>query len=243
MEAKLKLVKSIVGTEIPEALITKTLSECNQNADAAVNLILDSSPPLTVHKTVNSTGGSRISIASQNGVTKVKDEVKDESDNKAFLGRGRSGLSFEDWLALEEKAEAKVKQESQTEVEMPIVRVKEEVIEVEPLNSRKLSGDEYRGLQSQMSSNKRPKIDDRQEMTLSTVLIEDGEFKQEPDWLLVGRTVITGISTTKGRKLENNEIVHFAFPQNAVRATNTRFVTAKAASSIVRFSTKRSGEV
>ncbi|KAL6989855.1 DNA repair protein rad5b [Sarracenia purpurea var. burkii] len=91
---------------------------------------------------------------------------------------------------------------------------------------------------------KKEKVEDRR---LSTVVIEDGDFPDEPDWLLVGRTAITGLSTTKGRKLENNEIVHFAFPSaDLMSRYNSHWGSAKAAfatSSIVRFSTKRSGEI
>ncbi|KAK2972985.1 hypothetical protein RJ640_022042 [Escallonia rubra] len=78
---------------------------------------------------------------------------------------------------------------------------------------------------------KKERVEDR---SLSTVLIEDGDFPEEPDWLLVGRTAITGLSTAKGRKLENNEIVHIAFPTGDARFKQ---------SGIVRFSTKRSGEI
>ncbi|XAR49004.1 DNA helicase [Bertholletia excelsa] len=86
-----------------------------------------------------------------------------------------------------------------------------------------------------------------EERRLSTVVIEDGDFPEDPDWLLVGRTMIVGLSTTKGRKLENNEIVHFAFPNSdSKRKYSKGWVSAKAAaasSGIVRFSTKRSGEI
>ncbi|KAK3043438.1 hypothetical protein RJ639_002017 [Escallonia herrerae] len=78
---------------------------------------------------------------------------------------------------------------------------------------------------------KKERVEDR---SLSTVLIEDGDFPEEPDWLLVGRTAITGLSTAKGRKLENNEIVHIVFPTGDARFKQ---------SGIVRFSTKRSGEI
>lgn len=64
--------------------------------------------------------------------------------------------------------------------------------------------------------------------------IEDGDFPIEPDWFLVGRTVVTAMSTTKGNKLADNEIVNFAFPSSSSRFN---------AQWIVRFSTKRSGEV
>ena len=78
------------------------------------------------------------------------------------------------------------------------------------------------------------------------VLVEDGDFPEEPDWHLVGRTPIIGLSTTKGRKLVDNEIVHFSFPSADLRNKCHSKWGAKAASvssSIVRFSTKRSGEV
>lgn len=81
---------------------------------------------------------------------------------------------------------------------------------------------------------------------LNPILIENGDFEGEPDWLLVGRTAITGVSTTKGRKLEDNEIVHFAFPNIDSRSKSSYWTNSRAAiaaSGIVRFSTKRSGEV
>ncbi|KAL6548317.1 hypothetical protein OROGR_008738 [Orobanche gracilis] len=95
--------------------------------------------------------------------------------------------------------------------------------------------------------NYKPKKDKVEERSLSAVVIEDGDFPEDPDWFLVERTVVTGLSTTRGRKLENNEIVHFAFPNvNARTKSSTHFMSAKAAnaaSSIVRFSTKRFGEI
>lgn len=65
-------------------------------------------------------------------------------------------------------------------------------------------------------------------------LVEDGDFPEDPEWFLVGRTIVTALSTSKGRKLVDNEVVHFAFS-----STNWRHN----AQWIVRFSTKRSGEV
>ncbi|KAM0002930.1 putative DNA helicase chromatin remodeling SNF2 family [Helianthus debilis subsp. tardiflorus] len=81
---------------------------------------------------------------------------------------------------------------------------------------------------------------------VSLVGIETGDFEEEADWLLVGRTAITGLSTTKGRKLEDNEIVHFAFPNGDVKVKSGYWANSRggsAACGIVRFSTKRSGEI
>ncbi|KAF7847928.1 hypothetical protein BT93_L2443 [Corymbia citriodora subsp. variegata] len=74
-------------------------------------------------------------------------------------------------------------------------------------------------------------VEDR---SLSCVTVEDTDFAVEPDWYLVGGTVINGISTTKGRKLVDNEIIHFNFP-TANSRNNSQW--------IVRFSTKRHGEI
>ncbi|XP_057957622.1 DNA repair protein RAD5B isoform X2 [Malania oleifera] len=83
--------------------------------------------------------------------------------------------------------------------------------------------------------------------TLSSVVVEDGDFPEEQDWLLVGRTMVTALSTTKGTKLVDNEIVHFSFPsadsRSRYRAYGASAKAGAAASGIVRFSTKRSGEI
>ncbi|KAL2230049.1 putative SWI/SNF-related matrix-associated actin-dependent regulator of chromatin subfamily A member 3-like 3 [Sesamum indicum] len=200
----------------------------------------------------------------------VKGEVYGEenqvlSGEKSSATVGSRRLSFEEWLSLhhpgkkqEEKqgitgganAEVRVKEEPNVDTESKtLILVKEEakeVISVQPLSARKLSDDEYRRIQSG-HINTKPKRARVEEMSLSSLVIEDGDFPEEPDWLLVGRTVITGLSTTKGRKLENNEIVHFAFPNADVRSkSSSHFMSAKAsnaASAIVRFSTKRFGEI
>ncbi|KAK6929810.1 Helicase, C-terminal [Dillenia turbinata] len=76
--------------------------------------------------------------------------------------------------------------------------------------------------------------------------VDDGDFPEEHDWLLVGRTTITGLSTTKGRKLEFNEIVDFHFPcLDPRKKCSSQFASraSAAASEIVRFSTRRNGEI
>ncbi|KAK6138892.1 hypothetical protein DH2020_027366 [Rehmannia glutinosa] len=349
METKVKMVKSIIGSEVSESDILEALSD-----------------PTTTHKTLTSTGGARISsfrinlsknleegveeteeksfggldvvkqeplsvgngevagvleerkdisgeistgLVGRSGLSfedglnlqnpEKKEEVKQEIDTDVGLKEsvkvkeecdvgfvngdlsgderknlsseislglvGKSDLSFEEWLKLrypekkkEEKpeitsgakAETRVKEEPNMDIEnKSVIIVKEEakeLISVQPLSARKLSDDEFRMIQMRHNKNK-PKRERVDDMSLSSVVIEDGDFPEEPDWLLVGRTVITGLSTTKGRKLENNEIVHFAFPNANVKSRNSsHFMSAKAAnaaSSIVRFSTKRFGEI
>lgn len=76
---------------------------------------------------------------------------------------------------------------------------------------------------------KKVKTEDR---IISYTPAEDGDFPEEPGWFLVGRTIVSALSTSKGRKLVDNEIVYFSFPSSIGKFN-----------SIVRFSTKRFGEV
>jgi len=64
--------------------------------------------------------------------------------------------------------------------------------------------------------------------------VETSDFPEEIDWYLVGGSLITASSTTKGRKLMDNEIVHFGF---------SSFGSKYHRQGIIRFSTKRFGEV
>ncbi|KAE8731539.1 SWI/SNF-related matrix-associated actin-dependent regulator of chromatin subfamily A member [Hibiscus syriacus] len=73
------------------------------------------------------------------------------------------------------------------------------------------------------------------ERRVNGVLVEDGDFPEDPDWFLVGRTIVNAVSTTKGNnKLLHNEIVYFTFPSPGA---------SHKLQSIVRFSTKRCGEI
>ncbi|CDY22346.1 BnaA06g36680D [Brassica napus] len=72
-----------------------------------------------------------------------------------------------------------------------------------------------------------------QEVDARKAKVEDGDFPVERDWYLVGRSIVTATSTSKGRRLEDNEVVNFAFPSTLnLKVPN-----------IVRFSTKRCGEI
>ncbi|GMI95934.1 hypothetical protein like AT5G43530 [Hibiscus trionum] len=78
-------------------------------------------------------------------------------------------------------------------------------------------------------------IDVKKERRVNGVLVEDGDFPDDPDWFLVGRTIVSAVSTTKGNsKLLDNEIVYFTFPSPGA---------SHKLQSIVRFSTKRCGEI
>ncbi|XP_020594418.1 uncharacterized protein LOC110034505, partial [Phalaenopsis equestris] len=86
------------------------------------------------------------------------------------------------------------------------------------------------------------------QVVLSPDPSEMAEFLEEPDWFLVGKSYVMGLATARGRgKLDSSEIVYFNFPKIADgKLYGRRGVSSKAAaanSEIVRFSTKRSGEL
>ncbi|MQM01881.1 hypothetical protein Taro_034641 [Colocasia esculenta] len=93
------------------------------------------------------------------------------------------------------------------------------------------------------------KVTDRRLQVMpGAVEVEDGDFPVEPDWFLVGRTNVVGLSTCRGRnKVALDEIVHFTFPSsNWEKFGRRRWVSTRAvvaSSEIVRFSTKRCGEI
>ncbi|XP_071940584.1 DNA repair protein RAD5B-like isoform X2 [Coffea arabica] len=292
---EVKLIKSLFGLEKSEQEISNALTQCHNDVTRAINYLIDTpgilAPPVTVKRTVTSTGARILTQIKQENSEEIKgsagfdkvmvkkevenfdqsdvgfekkevlDEKKVISDGKMSNGLvGRSRLSFDEWLQEQEKNKpsqlCRVKEEPNVVVDdKAVVRldvakmenenkgmVKKEVEKimcVQPLSTWRMSDDEFRRVQMSANGNdtgqslvaKKDKVEDRM---LSTTLIEDGDFPEEPDWLLVGRHVIMGLSTTKGRKLENNEIVHIAFPDR-----NTSWIK----SAIVRFSTKRNGEI
>jgi DNA repair protein RAD5 len=139
---------------------------------------------------------------------------------------GESAISHEKKLEPKDSEKAELPNGSR-----PNVRVKEEPA----LGAEKKVCVKEQSVGSNFSSkshNVKKEIDE--DRRISSGLVQDGDFPEEPDWFLVGRTIVTALSTTKGRKLADNEIVDFTFPSPHWRHN---------AQWIVRFSTKRFGEV
>ncbi|KAL6839781.1 hypothetical protein ACP4OV_030469 [Aristida adscensionis] len=75
---------------------------------------------------------------------------------------------------------------------------------------------------------------------------ELGDFPEERDWFLLGKSYVTALSTSRGRRMmDAGEIVHFAFPsyERIHGGMKVSVKKATALSEIVRFSTKRAGEI
>lgn len=164
-------------------------------------------------------------------VIKVKEEPSVGFEVKVPLvpEKSEKDMSYQEWLHFkgyvksdgiavdshEKKVEPQVSKNAKpTNESKPNVKVKEE-------SARS----------NFFSKPQRVKKEKVEEQRVNSVLGETGDFPEEPDWFLVGRTLVTALSTTKGRKLVDNEIVNFTFPSR-----NSKY-------NIVRFSTKRSGEI
>ncbi|GAB2217693.1 hypothetical protein Drorol1_Dr00000897 [Drosera rotundifolia] len=191
---------------------------------------------------------------------KVKEEpTKDTKDSKGWelVKVKEEAVSdtrdCKDWELVKVKEEADIDTKNSNGWEL--VKVKEEpdveIIEVKkPVNlSRSLATvlvnrKSQDGIQAEMVKPISVKEEAVKEHRVRPAGLEDGDFPVEPDWLLVGSSVITGASMTKGSKLEDNEIVDFNFPSDSYRKySKASYREASAASGIVRFSTKRCGEI
>ncbi|KAJ4968793.1 hypothetical protein NE237_015494 [Protea cynaroides] len=225
-EDKVEMIRSVLGAEVPESEILRALSLCGSRPDAAISLMLDTpgflNRPMDVKRTITSTG-TRIS-------TQIKKEMPEY-----FAG-------FDPIKVLEPKTEVKMEEpptgfernpvnelerNSRVKAE-PTSRFAKEFID---LLEKKTEPDMVADTRFCAHPNTCVPSNVKQESTILSTDVEDGEFPEEPDWFMVGRRAVTGISTCKRKRLEFNEIVHFHLPSSA------KF------SDIVRFSTKRSGEI
>ncbi|XP_022723142.1 DNA repair protein RAD5B [Durio zibethinus] len=156
----------------------------------------------------------------------------------------KSRMSFDEFLqltntkvqSLDDTLKIQIKEEAVDSVSVALVKASE-VIEMKsdtqnlPLVKKELGFECSKELQKPADIKK----DAFEERRVNGVLVEDGDSPEEPDWYLVGRTIVNAVSTTKGKnKLLDNEIVYFTFPSPAA---------SHKLQSIVRFSTKRSGEI
>ncbi|CAL9242169.1 unnamed protein product [Arabidopsis halleri] len=108
-------------------------------------------------------------------------------------------------------------------------------VKMEPVEEKKVETVKMSSQVKEMkfSCEQKPVFVKKEPVEAIKVKVEDGDFPVEKDWYLVGRSLVTATSTSKGRKLEDNEIVNFTFSS----------VANWKVPNIVRFSTKRCGEI
>lgn len=200
-------------------------------------------------------------------VVQIMPQVKEEKETESCIGCGNGDKKRKEMDGLAADTKLVVKKEDEYSVNS-LPQVKKEVkIEVESgiscVNGDKMREDLGHGdgvieamrinwvkpevkqerkelkpryINQQARVPKKMGVEESSRMVMSRHGVEDGDFPVEPDWYLVGRSVVTGISMAKGNKLADNEIVHFSFPsRNMSYRSNANW--------IVRFSTKRYGEV
>ncbi|OVA13929.1 SNF2-related [Macleaya cordata] len=267
-EEKIKEIRSVLGKDLPETDILRALWLAGNNTSEAINVLLDAqksmTPSVIVKKTVTSTG-ARVSTEIKQEISEVSAE-DDLNKPKVQVKEEESSMSFDKKVVLvkEEPMEFELNQSqplvlvkkeegsSNLDFDKKKVLVKEEVEDLEinrcqalvPINEPKyMLSDDYSivSIDSTKTNthsspyNRPSKPYDRPSKPINVKpkkeeQIDDGDFPEEPEWLLVGRSTVVGLSTCKRKKLDFNEIVYFEFPSNPK-------------TKIVRFSTKRSGEI
>ncbi|KAJ4828299.1 DNA repair protein rad5b [Turnera subulata] len=215
-EENIEKIRAILGPDLPEPVIQQALSQCGSNPDAAINHILDNQ--FAVKRTVTGTG-VRISTQAKEETDQRPEEPgsKPVTRVKEEPGVGEKGI----------KSEPEAFEQGEVKLENGGLKVNGSTEEVGLGKKTCVEGFEVKEEGKAVGVARRE---------VNGVLVEDGDFPEEKDWFLVGRSMVTATSTTKGRKLVDNEIVHFAFPNNT---NNFRFHSQW----IVRFSTKRCGEI
>ncbi|KAM0938919.1 putative DNA helicase chromatin remodeling SNF2 family [Dioscorea sansibarensis] len=221
---EINIIRSVLGNAPSEIEILRALSAAGNNPDRAINVLLDM--PLKEDK--------------DSKFETEKEPLKEEMDSQV-IGEVKADVLIPQVEKEVSKPDSKVNQGTDN-------RVKKK-----PFDG---CGDNYMDLTTTHFSkylNPRPirsvntcylKFQEHE----ASEKAEKGEFLEEPNWFLVEKAYVTGLSTCRGMwKLVENEVVHFCFPKFDVRrGPGNHWVSAKtaaAASEIVRFSTRRSGEI
>ncbi|KAK6278867.1 hypothetical protein POUND7_019134 [Theobroma cacao] len=176
----------------------------------------------------------------------VKEETASGCREEAVAEKfdSKSRMSFDEFLqftntkvqSLDDSVKTQIKEESPGPVSVAQVKACENAkVKSENKNSRLVKKEPGFECSEGLGKPTDVKKEGFEERRVNGVLVEDGEFPEDPDWYLVGRTMVNAVSTTKGKnKLLDNEIVYFTFPSPAA---------SHKLQSIVRFSTKRCGVI
>ncbi|WOL00053.1 DNA repair protein RAD5B [Canna indica] len=185
-------------------------------------------------------------------VTKVETGSDSESEATSSVKRRKTfPEGFREWLKKKEERESALKAKEGERIAQERKAAKDTVMEscADNFPSHAVAGFATYLNPRPISALRPGRTPDRSLQLYSTPEpAELEQFSEEPDWFLVGKTYVTGLSTCRGKKnLDTGEIVHFSFPSfEKKNMFGKRFLSSKAAtaaSEIVRFSTKRGGEI
>lgn len=261
-EDMIEKLRSRICFEVPEPAIRLALSAFGSDLDAAVKYLHDNpgflARPVTVVRANTSTGSrvlapikvkeevdesvfeSQKPVKAEIGVNVKKEVDASSCKRKAswedgfdkFLKATDTKVMSEDVCrnsdveqkpAIQAEEPKKVKQELSSGT-----GIKEEAVVIPDINEVKIPKNLI------IPSTRKPVHVKKERVEEKPLNLEDGDFPEDPNWFLVGRKIVTALSTTRGKKLVDNEIVHFNFPHPAAKYNRQ---------SIVRISTQRSGEV
>lgn len=250
-------IRAVIRDQIPEPKIIQALAAAGNNPNRALNLLLDlpdlatSDPKPVKHEvlpelSIKPKNDDLSSLEAKIVVKKEEQEMGMERDSilaPRTVVKKEEEAVFDNSSLLESKSFVKMDDADR----FAIVK-KEEAVEE---HDKVLAQSHYAPCLNPrpIRAIRLPTVTDRRvQLASEPDLAELGEFPEEPDWFLVGKTYVFGLSTCHGRKkIDASEIVYFNFPKNdGKRQFGRRWVSAKTAaatSQIVRFSTKRSGEV
>lgn len=259
-DESIKKIRSVLG-DLSKPAILRALALAGNDIDEAISILryrLGSVTPLeTAMKTTTSTG-SRVSTV------RVKEEISEvvvEDDLNNDLKKPKIEINEESTMGFDKKMVLVKEEQKELELDQSLTLVREkEFCSMDIDNKEVLVKKEPKELklnrcQALVPVNEPTHMlsNDYDIVTIDSInngsspfyhpskpvnvmekkeneQIDDGEFPEEVDWLLVGRSTVVGLSTCKRKKLDFNEIVYFTYPSSAK-------------TKIVRFSTKRSGEV
>ncbi|KAJ3679932.1 hypothetical protein LUZ60_016210 [Juncus effusus] len=249
---EISTVRSVLGSEIAENDIIRALNACGNNPNRAINSLLDSSnqdsscpqgvrsndPVSPVLKPHAKKEESDLNPAKETTTKKEESNFSVKNEKIDLISNKKEEIinideTYEEWLERKRRnKETKPTQTSNSPI--PNLATTNPLPYLNPKPIRALPP------RDMLVSDRRLQI------VPGPNEAELGEFPEEPDWFLVGKTYLNGLSTCNGKKLlDPDEIVHFSFPQPGKDFCGVRVrpKTAAAMSAIVRFSTKRSGEI
>ncbi|KAJ0970290.1 hypothetical protein J5N97_023167 [Dioscorea zingiberensis] len=270
---EIKIIRSVLGAEFLETEILRALAAAGNNPDRAINILLDTSlKKETESKVVREVKveikkeeslkvemDSQVTGEVKAGIFMPHVVVKEEKDvvlmPHVVVKEEKDEILMPHVVVKEEKVEvlmpdSRVKQDKDVGLRTE-TGVKKETFKGSCGGLMDLTTTQFSGYLNPrpVRSIKPGGIDQSFWEYVANEEAEKGEFPEESDWFLVEKAYVTGLSTCRrGRwKLVEGEIVHFSFPKSDARQRlRKQWASAKAAaaaSEIVRFSTKRYGEI